>query len=210
MSGLFRVNEVYFTFQTEGFHAGQVAVFCRFSKCNFWNGKESTRANAVCDFCDTDFVGFAEISIAQLVLECLELWNKNTSNAKRPFVVLTGGEPMLQVTSALVDALHDAGFYVAIETNGSIACDVGIDWICVSPKSLDRFSQTTGNEMKFVYPQANLDPLELDISGFEHLFIQPKHSSDYEANLRSSMEFCARHPSWRLSLQSHKWIEGMK
>ena len=223
---MYAVKEIYYTLQGEGTHAGRPAVFCRFAGCNLWSGREQDRADAVCNFCDTDFVGidgpgggkFAEAP--ELARGVRAAWRGNSGTSPygtSPFVVLTGGEPMLQVDDALIEALHDAGFSVAIETNGTLPVPRSIDWICVSPKAGAPLVQRSGDELKLVYPQAGLDPEGLDPAAldpaelegldFSHYLLQPMDEGDKGAkNLRATIDYCLAHPKWRLSLQTHKLL----
>ncbi|HEY4009629.1 MAG TPA: 7-carboxy-7-deazaguanine synthase [Acidobacteriaceae bacterium] len=205
----YAVKEIFYTLQGEGMNAGRAAVFCRFSGCNLWSGREADRAQAVCQFCDTDFVGtngdggdkFS--SAQQLAEEIAQYWPKHVSGQR--FVVCTGGEPLLQLDSALIDALHQLNFWVAVETNGTIAVPKGVDWVCVSPKAGAPLSVTHGDELKVVYPQAT-DPNEYLNLEFSHFFIQPLDGPDSSASVAAAIAFCQNNPSWRLSLQTHKII----
>jgi len=206
---MYQVKEIFLTLQGEGAHAGRTAVFCRFSGCNLWSGREHDRDSAVCSFCDTDFVGtdgpdggsFAGAEI--LTAAILEQWQGSTEHR---FVVLTGGEPMLQVDEALISALHRHGFEIAIETNGTFEVPRSIDWICVSPKAGTEVVQRSGDELKLVYPQAELGPS--DVAGFEfrYRYLQPMDGPDLIANTAGAVAFCRSNPHWRLSLQTHKLI----
>ena len=205
----YAVKEIFYTLQGEGVHTGRAAVFCRFAGCNLWSGHEQDRADAVCQFCDTDFVGtdgdgggkFA--SADELAAAVTAKWP--STDAGRRFVVCTGGEPLLQLDAALIDALHRQNFMIAIETNGTITVPEGIDWVCVSPKANARLVVTRGNELKVVYPQ-EISPSAYDHLAFEHFFIQPKDGPDAANSLRAAIQYCADHPRWRLSLQTHKLI----
>jgi 7-carboxy-7-deazaguanine synthase (Cx14CxxC type) len=205
----YAVKEIFYTLQGEGVHTGRAAVFCRFAGCNLWSGHEQDRADAVCQFCDTDFVGtdgdgggkFA--SADELAAAVAAKWP--STDAGRRFVVCTGGEPLLQLDAALIDALHRQNFMIAIETNGTITVPEGIDWVCVSPKANARLVVTRGNELKVVYPQ-EISPSAYDHLAFEHFFIQPKDGPDAANSLRAAIQYCADHPRWRLSLQTHKLI----
>jgi 7-carboxy-7-deazaguanine synthase (Cx14CxxC type) len=205
----YAVKEIFYTLQGEGVHTGRAAVFCRFSGCNLWDGREESRFAAVCNFCDTDFVGtdgdgggrFADA--AELANAIASKWPR--SDQANRFVVCTGGEPLLQMDAALIDALHRQNFWIAIETNGTIAVPEGIDWVCVSPKSGALLKVTHGNELKVVYPQA-IDPSFYERLDFEHFFVQPKDGDDARDCLRAAIQFCAENPKWRLSLQTHKLI----
>ena len=206
----YSVKEIFYTLQGEGLRAGRPAVFCRFAGCNLWSGREQDRASAICRFCDTDFVGtdgtlggkFAEA--AELAARIAALW---PAGQGQRYVVLTGGEPLLQVDSALIDALHAQGFEVAVETNGSIEAPTGIDWICVSPKAGAPLLQTQGQELKLVWPQPGLDPAELGRLHFEHFLLQPMDNPAQAANTQACIAYCQAHPQWRLSLQTHKILE---
>ena len=213
---MYAVKEIYYTLQGEGAQAGRPAVFCRFAGCNLWSGREQDRADAVCNFCDTDFVGadgpgggkFADAR--ELASAVRAAWRGNSGTP--PFVVLTGGEPMLQVDDALIEALHASGLTIAIETNGTLPVPRSIDWICVSPKAGAPLVQTSGDELKVVYPQkglgpAGLDPAALDGLDFTHYLLQPMDEGDKGAkNLRATIDYCLAHPKWRLSLQTHKLL----
>ena len=206
----YTVKEIFYTLQGEGAHAGRPAVFCRFAGCNLWSGLEDDRAAAVCSFCDTDFVGtdgpgggkFA--SADDLARAIAAAWPGGCS--ARPFVVCTGGEPLLQLDSALVDALHAAGFEIAVETNGTRRPPQGLDWICVSPKSGADLVLTGGDELKLVYPQPGADPEEFMGLDFDHFFLQPMDGPQLAENTRLATEYCLEHPWWRLSLQTHKLL----
>jgi 7-carboxy-7-deazaguanine synthase len=208
---MYAVKEIYYTLQGEGAQAGRPAVFCRFAGCNLWSGREEDRAAATCDFCDTDFVGvdgpgggkFADADT--LARACRETWRGNSGTP--PFVVLTGGEPMLQVDEVLVAALHTAGFEVAIETNGTLPVLPSIDWVCVSPKAGAPLRQHSGDELKLVYPQGTLRPEEVQALDFTHFLLQPlDDGSGDPANVRAAVDYCLAHPKWRLSLQTHKLL----
>jgi 7-carboxy-7-deazaguanine synthase len=208
---MYSVKEIYYTLQGEGAQAGRPAVFCRFAGCNLWSGREADRAEATCNFCDTDFVGtdgpgggqFAQAE--ELASACRDAWRGNSGTP--PFVVLTGGEPMLQVDERLIDALHAAGFTIAIETNGTLPVPRTIDWICVSPKVGALLKQRSGDELKLVYPQNALGLEELEALDFTHFLLQPKDDGENSpANLRAAIDYCLAHPKWRLSLQTHKLL----
>src|SRR5689334_1622010 len=204
----YAVKEIFYTLQGEGANAGRPAVFCRFAGCNLWSGREQDRASAACNFCDTDFVGtdgagggrFGDASALATAVE--EMWG---GGRERRFVVLTGGEPLLQVDDALLGALHAGGFEIAVETNGSLPAPPGIDWITVSPKGAVPLAQRTGNELKLVYPQAESDPAVFEALPFEHFFLQPMDGPEREANTAAAIAYCLQHPRWRLSLQTHKF-----
>jgi 7-carboxy-7-deazaguanine synthase len=205
----YAVKEIFYTLQGEGANAGRPAVFCRFTGCNLWTGQEKDRATAVCTFCDTDFVGTdgdgggkfcTAIDLAEAVAD---KWPRATGRSK-PLVVCTGGEPLLQMDSALIAALHVAGFEIAVETNGTLEPPDGIDWICVSPKAGSTTVLLRGNELKLVYPQSEAQPDRFAEADFEHFYLQPMDGPDIEANIASTVEYCLEHPQWRLSLQTHK------
>ena len=207
---MYAVKEIYYTLQGEGAQTGRPAVFCRFAGCNLWSGREADRETATCTFCDTDFVGtdgpgggkFAEASA--LARACWAAWKGNSG--ARPLVVLTGGEPMLQVDEALVAALHHSGFEIAIETNGTLPVPSSIDWICVSPKAGAPLVQRSGNELKLVYPQDALPPDALKDVVFTHYLLQPMDGPEQRDNIAAAMRYCLAHPKWRLSLQTHKLL----
>lgn len=205
---MYAVKEIFYTLQGEGANAGRPAVFCRFAGCNLWSGREVDRATATCKFCDTDFVGSdgkngAKFATAQLLAAaCAEAADPNAPT----LVVLTGGEPMLQVDDKLIKALHDEGFEIAIETNGTIAVPKSIDWICVSPKAGAKLVQTTGHELKLVYPQTGLLPEDLAELDFQRRYIQPMDGPAKDANTKAAIQFCLDNPEWRLSLQTHKLL----
>jgi 7-carboxy-7-deazaguanine synthase (Cx14CxxC type) len=209
------IKEIFYTLQGEGFHAGRPAVFCRFAGCNLWSGKETDRANAVCQFCDTDFVGTdgpqggKYETAAKMAEKVASLWPAKIDRSARPFVVCTGGEPLLQLDTELIAAFHHGGFAVAVETNGTILPPQGLDWLCVSPKSNTELIVYAGQELKLVFPQAGNDPgkyLDLD---FQYFFLQPRDGSELEINTRLTVEYCLAHPQWQLSLQTHKLL-GIK
>jgi 7-carboxy-7-deazaguanine synthase len=206
----YSVKEIYYTLQGEGAQAGRAAVFCRFAGCNLWTGREEDRAEAVCDFCDTDFVGtdgpgggkFA--SASELVDAVLTEWQGEKGS--RPLIVCTGGEPLLQLDNELIEGLHEWGFEIAIETNGTIRAPSGVDWICVSPKAKAELVQRTGNELKLVFPQPDAMPELFEQLNFDHFFLQPMDGPEREENTRLAIDYCLKHPKWRLSLQTHKLI----
>ena len=206
---MYSVKEIYSTLQGEGAQTGRPAIFCRFAGCNLWSGREADRESAVCNFCDTDFVGTdgpggAKFEDAEALADaCLAAWSG--AGGKR-FVVLTGGEPMLQVDEKLIAALHARGFEIAIETNGTIAVPRGIDWICVSPKATAPLVQTWGEELKLVFPQTDANPEQFEQFEFRHFFLQPMDGDAREANTIAAIDYCRRHPNWRLSLQTHKLL----
>ena len=205
----YAVKEIFYTLQGEGAQAGRPAVFCRFSGCNLWSGREEDRASAVCRFCDTDFVGMdgtggGRFAAAEALANAVA---SHWPGGGVPFVVCTGGEPLLQLDDALVAALHARGFEIAIETNGTIApAPAGIDWICVSPKAGAPLLLTSGHELKIVVPQAGLDPSSLEHLEFQRFSVQAMDSPDQASNVAYAIEFCLRHPRWHLSMQTHKAI----
>lgn len=204
----YKVKEVFYTLQGEGANAGRAAVFCRFAGCNLWSGRQADREEAMCRFCDTDFVGmdgegggiFA--SASSLAAAVRKAW----PGAGRAFAVITGGEPLLQLDQPLVDALHAREIEIAIETNGTLDPPVGLDWICVSPKAGASLKLTCGDELKLVYPQTGTTPEEFERLGFRHFFLQPMDGPDRAANTRLALDYCLKHPRWRLSLQTHKFL----
>ncbi len=205
----YTVKELFYTLQGEGANVGRAAVFCRFAGCNLWTGREADRADAVCRFCDTDFVGvgpdggkFAEPS--ELARAVASLWPLPRVEAARRLVVCTGGEPLLQLDAALIDALHGEGFEVAVETNGTQRAPSGLDWICVSPKANAPLVLTSGDELKLVFPQEDGEPERYEHLTFDHFFLQPMDGLDVETNTRLALDYCLAHPQWRLSLQTHK------
>ena len=208
----YAVKEIYYTLQGEGANAGRPAVFLRFAGCNLWSGHEEDRASAVCDFCDTDFVGTngpggGKFAVANdLARAVVAAWPHPTFGRETPFVVCTGGEPLLQLDEALIAALHDAGFHVAIETNGTIVPPPGIDWVCVSPKARADLVLRTGDELKIVFPQDALDPERFARLDFRHFFLQPMDGPERAQNTELAMRYCLEHPQWRLSLQTHKLL----
>ena len=210
---MYTVKEIYCTLQGEGYHTGRTAVFCRFAGCNLWSGHEATRAKAVCQFCDTDFVGTdgeggGRFARAQdLAKAIVNAW-PSTRKAP-PFVVCTGGEPLLQLDSDLVTSLHDYGCQIAIETNGTLLPPKNIDWICVSPKAGAPWRLKKGNELKLVYPQKGFSPRACEKLAFDYFYIQPMDGDATQANIKASVNYCKQNPQWRLSLQTHKSI-GIK
>jgi 7-carboxy-7-deazaguanine synthase len=205
---MYGVKEIFYTLQGEGANAGRAAVFCRFAGCNLWSGREQDRGTAQCLFCDTDFVGTDGLgggrfaTAADLAAACCDA----AGPAGAGLIVLTGGEPMLQVDDALVEALHQRGFEIAIETNGTLAVPASIDWICVSPKAGTEIRQRTGHELKLVYPQTELPPQAVEDLAFAHRFLQPMDGPDRNLNTTLAVAYCKANPRWRLSLQSHKLI----
>ncbi len=207
----YSVKEIYFTLQGEGAHTGRPAVFLRFAGCNLWSGRERDRAAAVCRFCDKDFVGTdgpggGKFVTPQALAEAIEAaWPGGEANR---YVVCTGGEPLLQLDTAAIDALHAVGFEIGVETNGTIAAPEGIDWLCVSPKGNAALVQKTGNELKLVFPQPEPEaqPERFEELPFDHFYLQPLDGPHRESNTELTVRYCLEHPSWRLSLQTHKII----
>jgi len=206
----YAVKEIFYTLQGEGANTGKPAVFCRFAGCNLWSGLEKDRAGAVCRFCDTDFVGTdggggGKFATADALADAIgRAWTGN-GGAQR-FVVCTGGEPLLQVDTALVEALHARDFKVAVETNGTVLPPAGLDWICVSPKAEADLLVTRGDELKLVYPQDGGSPERFETLRFDHWFLQPMDGPLREANSRQAIDYCLAHPKWRLSMQTHKFL----
>jgi 7-carboxy-7-deazaguanine synthase len=205
----YSVKEIFLTLQGEGGQAGRAAVFCRFAGCNLWSGREADRADAVCTFCDTDFVGVdgeggGKFATPEALAAAVEsAWG---GGVEARLVVITGGEPLLQLDPAAIAALHARGFSIAVETNGTIAAPAGIDWICVSPKARSEIVQTTGQELKLVYPQSGVDPARFEGLDFERFYLQPMDGPDREANTHAAVAYCLAHPRWRLSVQTHKYL----
>lgn len=205
----YKVKEAFYTLQGEGTHAGRPAVFLRFASCNLWTGYEKDRHRAICQFCDTDFVGtdgpgggkFATSD--ELAAHVARLWPSDTGN---PMVVCTGGEPLLQLDEELVEALHDRGFFVAVETNGTVAPPSGLDWICVSPKIGSELVLTSGDELKLVYPQLGGEPAQFEDLGFSSFRLQPMDGPDVDQHTQAAIDYCLKNPQWHLSLQTHKQI----
>lgn len=205
----YKVKEIFYTLQGEGAQAGRPAVFCRFSGCNLWSGREEDRHKAICQFCDTDFWGTDGLNGGNypthqdLAAKVASLWPKTTPVGK-PYVVCTGGEPLLQLDENLIDAFHQVGFEVAVETNGTIALPRGIDWVCMSPKAGTELVVTGGNELKLVFPQAGAEPERYEHLAFDHFYLQPMDNLSKQQNTQLTLEYCLQHPQWRLSLQTHK------
>ncbi len=202
----YRIKEIFFTQQGEGKNTGKDFIFVRFSGCNLWSGKEKNRASAICSFCDTDFYGTDGINggkyLAKELIEKIQsLWISADSQIR---VVLTGGEPLLQVDKPLIDALKNEDIYIAVETNGTLEAPDGIDWICMSPKANTEIKLKKGSEVKVVYPQKNLNPDDFNVLDFKNFYIQPMDSQSYEDNVSQAVKYCMRNPNWKLSLQTHK------
>lgn len=206
------VKEIFYTLQGEGANTGRPAVFCRFAGCNLWSGREEDRVKATCQFCDTDFVGTDGPgggrfdSALTLTTAIAAAWPTPPSLRGRPFVVCTGGEPLLQLNAELVAALHDFGFAVAIETNGTLLPPPGVDWICVSPKAGAELVLRAGHELKLVFPQQGAEPERFAHLDFQHFFLQPLDGPERERNTQLAVRYCLEHPQWRLSLQTHKFL----
>ena len=227
-STTYRIKEIFYTLQGEGAQAGRPAVFCRFSKCNLWNGKEDSRANSVCDFCDTDFIGTdgelgGQYHVDDLVQQIADLWpgdpvKQQMNNISKPYVVCTGGEPLLQLDEPLINALQKSGFEVAVETNGTLPAPEGIDWICLSPKADAELTLIECNELKLVYPQPKAMPEQFDHIQADHRYLQPMADASLQfiasdaheglslSNTQKTLRYCLKHPQWKLSLQTHKML----
>jgi 7-carboxy-7-deazaguanine synthase (Cx14CxxC type) len=205
----YSVKEIFYTLQGEGRHAGRPAVFCRFAGCNLWSGREADRSTAICQFCDTDFVGVdgtggGKFASAEDLADAIgQKWPSEYS-AGTKFVVCTGGEPLLQLDDALIRALHSRKFEIAVETNGTILAPAGVDWLCVSPKQGTQLQQRTGDELKLVFPQPGVDPKSFESLSFRHFFLQPMDGPHRAINTELAVQYCLDHPVWRLSLQTHK------
>lgn len=208
----YSVKEAFYTLQGEGAHTGRAAVFLRFAGCNLWSGLERDRASAVCRFCDTDFVGIDGEgggkfrTPASLAAHVAAIWAANASAGGKPYVVCTGGEPLLQLDDGLISALHSSGFEIAIESNGTLAAPESIDWICISPKANAALLQTTGSELKLIYPQdePEAQPDRFVSLDFQHFFLQPRDDGPGVSHVAATAEYCLKNPKWRLSLQTHK------
>ena len=206
----YAVKELFLTLQGEGGQAGRAAVFCRFAGCNLWSGREEDRADAICNFCDTDFVGMDGLgggrfnTAKALARAARAIWRGPEGSPA--LVVCTGGEPLLQLDVSLIAAFHAEGFEVAVETNGSIAAPAGLDWVCVSPKADVPLAQTTGDELKLVYPQAGVDPARFEGLRFARFLLQPMDGPRREQNTEAAVAYCLAHPRWRLSVQTHKYL----
>jgi 7-carboxy-7-deazaguanine synthase (Cx14CxxC type) len=206
----YTIKEIFYTLQGEGALAGRPAVFCRFSGCNLWSGREEDRAEAVCNFCDTDFLGTdgpggGTFSTADALATAVAArWPSTSTPSRRKLVVCTGGEPLLQMDAPLVDALHELEFEIAVETNGTLEPPDDLDWTCVSPKAGAELTLRSGNELKLVFPQPDLSPESFQDLPFDHLFIQPMDGPDLESNTAAALRYVLAHPQWRLSLQIHK------
>lgn len=210
----YAVKEAYYTLQGEGAQTGRAAVFLRFAGCNLWSGLERDRASAVCSFCDTDFVGVdgengGKFQTAEAVAtHARRIWDDGVARVSTPYIVCTGGEPLLQLDPVLIAALKAAGFEIGVETNGTIAAPSGLDWVCVSPKANAALLQASGSELKLVYPQdaPEAQPERFETLDFTHFFLQPKDDVNAAANTQAAADYCMKNPQWRLSLQTHKLI----
>lgn len=210
---MYTIKEIFFTLQGEGAQTGRAAVFCRFTGCNLWSGHEQDRSKAICQFCDTDFVGTdgeggGRFSSASEVARAVAArWPSVEKSARaKPLVVCTGGEPLLQMDAALVAAFHEMNFEIAIETNGTRLAPPGIDWICVSPKAGAELVLRSGDELKLVFPQGGAEPEKFEHLDFRHFFLQPMDGPARERNTHLALAYCLAHPQWRLSLQTHKLL----
>tara|TARA_B100000900_G_C20524646_1_gene693650 strand:- start:709 stop:1338 length:630 start_codon:yes stop_codon:yes gene_type:complete len=204
---MYSIKEIYFTYQGEGFHTGRPSIFCRFSGCNLWSGYEKDRENAICNWCDTNFIGNdglngGRYSKNQIISIFKKLWPKHQPASR--YVVFTGGEPLLQLNRELIDAVHSIGFEIGVETNGTVLPPNGIDWICVSPKANSKFILDKGNEIKIVYPQKNINPIDFENLEFAHFFIQPMDNINQKFNILKSQKFVRENPKWKISHQTHK------
>ena len=207
----YSIKEIFYTLQGEGHHTGRPAVFCRFAGCNLWSGREKDRATAICRFCDTDFIqtegdASARFQSAEALVDAVAAEWSDDASAATPFVVCTGGEPLLQLDDRLLEALHERGFEVAVETNGTVAAPSGIDWLCVSPKANAELMQRSGDELKLVFPQPGADPKQFADLRFCYFFLQPMAGPGQPCNTRLAVDYCLAHPQWRLSLQTHKML----
>jgi len=214
----YSVKEIFYTLQGEGAQTGRASVFCRFSGCNLWSGLEKDRHKSACPFCDTDFVGvdgegggkFADArQLADAIIKTWPQLQARQDPGYTPYVVFTGGEPLLQLDEQLIELLHEAGFEVAVETNGTIKVPKGIDWLCVSPKQLNDLKQTSGNELKLLFPLAELSPEKFKSLPFEHFFLQAVDQDTEHDHIQQVIHYCMEHPQWRISLQTHKLL-GLK
>jgi len=211
----YQVKEIVYTLAGEGVQTGRAAVLCRFAGCNLWSGRDEDRAKAVCKFCDTDFVGTDGPgggrfdSAGQLARAMADAWRGTASTSDRQFVICTGGEPLLQLDELLVRALHEIGFEVAVETNGTLPAPPGIDWLCVSPKAGTDLALVAGDELKLIFPQPGAEPERFEQLDFRHFYLQPMAGRDTERNTQLALRYCLEHPKWKLSLQTHK-ILGIK
>jgi 7-carboxy-7-deazaguanine synthase (Cx14CxxC type) len=205
----YAVKEIFLTLQGEGGQAGRPAVFCRMAGCNLWSGREQDRTDAVCAFCDTDFVGTdgqggGRFDTPQALAQAIAAaWGPGKAGR---MVVITGGEPLLQLDTPLIEALHAVGFFIAVETNGTIAAPEGVDWLCVSPKADASLAQLCGQELKLVFPQPGVDPARFEALAFERFYLQPMDGPRRDENTQAAIAYCLAHPGWRLSVQTHKYL----
>lgn len=212
MPAVYHVKEIFYSLQGEGARTGRAAVFCRFAGCNLWSGREQDRAEAICNFCDTDFRGTEGAGGGRFACACqladsiAAIWGGGWGPGIRPYVVLTGGEPLLQLDAPLITILHERGFEVAVETNGTLPAPPGLDWVCVSPKAGAELVLRAGDELKLVYPQPGAGPEAFAGLDFRHFFLQPRDGPDQLAHTRQAVAYCLAHPRWRLSLQTHKLL----
>ena len=208
----YAVKEIFYSLQGEGAHAGRPAIFCRFTGCNLWSGQEKHRADAVCQFCDTDFVGTdgdgggGFTNAVALAKAVVSYWPESITDVIHPYVICTGGEPLLQLDKDLIEAFHNEGVELAIETNGTLPVPEGVDWVCVSPKSGSTVVVEKGDEIKLVYPQEGHQPSDFVHLNFEHFFLQPMFDEDENDHVKETIEYCLTHPRWSQSLQSHKLL----
>ncbi len=205
----YKVKEIYYTLQGEGAQTGRPAVFCRFTGCNLWSGREEDRDKAVCSFCDTDFVGTdgengGRYTAQELAQKVADIWGNLRLGT--PYVVCTGGEPLLQLDEPMIDAFHDLGIEVAVETNGTIPAPKGLDWICMSPKANSEIVLTQGHELKLVYPQPTALPSRFEDMDYQYFYLQPMDSPTQAQNIADTIDYCLQHPQWRLSMQTHKFL----
>lgn len=207
---MYKVKEIYYTLQGEGAHTGRAAVFCRFTGCNLWSGREEDRKDAICQFCDTDFIGTdgengGRYTAKELAEKVAELWEAGLQSGT-PYVVCTGGEPLLQLDAEMIAAFHAKSIEIGIETNGTKPIPKGIDWVCVSPKAGAELVVEKGDELKLVYPQLGAEPTLFEHLDFEHFYLQPMDSPTQVENIQATLQYCLANPKWRLSLQTHKFI----
>ncbi len=205
----YKIKEIYYTLQGEGAYTGRPAVFCRFTGCNLWSGREEDRSKAICQFCDTNFWGTdgengGKYSAIELAGKVKSLWPENLPG--KPLVVCTGGEPLLQLDELLISEFHEKKFEVAVETNGTIEIPIGVDWVCMSPKEKAKIIVKSGNELKLVFPQKGNKPSDFEELDFDHFYLQPLDDSEKEKNTQLTIEYCLKNPKWKLSLQTHKLI----
>ena len=200
----YKIKEIFYSIQGEGYHSGKPAIFIRFSGCNLWSGHEKERNKAICKFCDTDFVGTNGINGGVYTAKGLSEKVQSITKANCKFVVITGGEPLLQIDQELINALHEKGYFIALETNGTKKVLKQIDWVTVSPKAGAKFIQTSGDELKIVYPQDKLNPADFEELDFQHFYLQPKAEITPNNNTKSALAYCMKNPKWKLSLQLHK------